>query len=168
MNSQKKKILFVGLVMIVFAFVCVVYVFYVMINTQRDKTEQIEILKEELAVLSSEMDVAQRKTEDLEKTAGKSLRLESLLAEANKVYSNKEKSRRDGYLWVDREESTWIVTLGAIHGLAQGSSLAVYDGNDKAGSVVVKTLLDVISYVQPDKRSANKFTKDNYRVVVEE
>ena len=90
MNSQKKKILFTGLALIIGAFLCVAYVFYFMLNAQQAKTAEIDALKEKMVVLNSEIDVVQRKAEGLEKVAGKTLSLKTLLLESGKVYGNKE------------------------------------------------------------------------------
>ncbi|MDO8581027.1 MAG: hypothetical protein Q7S13_06065 [Candidatus Omnitrophota bacterium] len=77
-----------------------------------------------------------------------------------------DQSRKDGFLWIDRKTSRWVVTLGAIHGLKANSLLAVYQGDKVIGQVKVTRAFDVISYVQP--MDGPKFEQSDYfRVVIQ-
>jgi hypothetical protein len=77
-----------------------------------------------------------------------------------------DQSRKDGFLWIDRKTSRWVVTLGAIHGLKADSLLAVYQGDKVIGQVKVTRAFDVISYVQP--MDSPKFEQSDYfRVVIQ-
>lgn len=168
LSGQHKKNLFIGLILVSVAFVCVIGIFYFMINAQRVQFGEIAALNERVASLDSERDVLERLTGDLEQKVGSSIALEKILKEADKVYGDTEKDRREGHLWIDHASATFVVTLGALNGLMPGSHLTVYDGASKIGSVIVETPLDVISSVQPVDKTLAQFTNDYYRVVFEE
>ena len=99
--------------------------------------------------------------------AQKTIHLKSIVNEAEEVYGEEEKMRKEGLLWVDRKSSRFIVTLGALNGVNKGSYLTIYDGDKKVGQAKVESAFDVISYVSPLEKSLNLSTKDYYRVVVE-
>ena len=90
------------------------------------------------------------------------------LVQANsELYNEEETSRTEGLLWVDREDSKFFVTLGAIHGLKAGDFLTVYDGKKRVGRVKVATVMDVISYVLPIKNTEKFFDQNYYQVAIE-
>ena len=97
----------------------------------------------------------------------KAVSLKSLVKEAEKVYGQEENLNKEGFLWIDRKSSLYVVTLGALQGLLPGKHLGVYDGDQRIGQVIVDTPFDVISYVHPAEESKNLFSSDYYRVVVE-
>ncbi len=167
-QKENKKILLKGLVFIMASFICIVGIFKFMIDLQREKSQEVEKLKEKLTQLNSERDIIERKVADLEQAVGTSIDLKKILFEAEKIYGSEEKSRKDGYLWVDRHSMNLIVTLGAIHGLSPGDLLSVYEGDNKIGLVRVEIPLDVISYVQPVNKSINQLEQDYYRVAIEQ
>ena len=94
------------------------------------------------------------------------LNMEILLAESEKIYGAGERNRREGILWVDRQTPRFVVTLGALNGVAAGSTLGVYDGDRQVAEVSVDSVLDVISYVTPADKSADQFEYDYYKVVI--
>ena len=164
--SNKNKML-VGIFLVGMSFVCLTGVFYLMINSPKAKSAENSALQEQIALLKTEKEAGELKLAEVEKSSGKSVRLESVLRAANQSVDPKEKDRREGYLWVDRQGKSWIVTLGALNGVSVGSRLAVYDGENKIGKIKVQTLLDVISYVQPEDDSVKALKDDYYRVVLE-
>tara|TARA_B100000745_G_scaffold286395_1_gene222298 strand:- start:184 stop:630 length:447 start_codon:yes stop_codon:yes gene_type:complete len=93
--------------------------------------------------------------------------LESLVKEAEAHYDDDEKSRTDGFLWIDRSNSKYVVTLGAVNGVYPEAELTVYDGDDRVGEVIVDTSFDVISYVQPMGTEFSDLPNDYYKVVLE-
>ncbi len=167
-TDQNKKQLLTGFILIVTAFVCATGVFYVMVNTQMANSEEISALKMQLGLLGAEKAEIERLTLILEKKVGSSIDVEKIVKEADKIYADTEKRRREGHLWIDRKAETCIATLGALHGLTQGSRLTIYDGNDEIGFLRVEIPLDVISYVQPINKPFDQFKNDYYRVVFEE
>ena len=97
----------------------------------------------------------------------KVINLQSLVKQAELVYGNGEKQRKEGLLWIDHKSSKIVATLGAVQGILPGHTLTVYDGQKKISQVTVETAFDVISYVRPQNNSP-AFTQGNYyRVVVE-
>jgi len=79
--------------------------------------------------------------------ADKSINLERLVKAAQEIYGQAEQQKRQGYLWIDRKNSKYVVTLGAVNGVLAGSRLSVFDGQNKLGEITVETAFDVISYV---------------------
>ena len=97
----------------------------------------------------------------------KAVSLKSLVKEAEKVYGHEENLNKEGFLWIDRKSSQYVITLGALHGLLPGKHLGIYDGDKRIGQVIVDTPFDVISYVHPSEESKDLLSNDYYRVVVE-
>ena len=165
-GSNKKKIL-LGVLFVGLGLFCLIGVFYLMINNQQAGAKENSDLREQLTFLKTEKEAGDQKIEELQQAAGKSVRLEKVLEAANETYDSKEKERREGFMWVDREGQNWVITLGALNGISVGSRLSVYDGETKIGTIKVKTPLDVISYVQPVDKSMEELKDDYYRVVLE-
>jgi hypothetical protein len=143
----------------IIAFVGITFIFYVVIETQRTGAQEMSTLEEEMELLSTEKDIVLRKMEEL-KQEGMSVRLDSILKEANQIYGEDEKERKEGHLWIDREAKTFIITLGALNGLDTGNRLAA--------SVEVDVPMDVISYVHPVDKTLADFKEDSYRIVFED
>jgi hypothetical protein len=95
------------------------------------------------------------------------INLQTLVQEAETVYGPEEKRRREGFLWIDRQESKYVVTLGALNGLSPGNYLTVYEGSKRMGQVAVDTPFDVISYVHPVDATLSLAQNEYYRVVIE-
>ncbi|MFT7538294.1 MAG: hypothetical protein ACI9F2_000437 [Lysobacterales bacterium] len=78
--------------------------------------------------------------------------LKSIVDVAMDVYTESQISKREGYLWVDRKTSQYIITLGAMNGLLSGSKLSVFHNDRFIGEVEVDVVFDSISYVvsKPD------------------
>lgn len=91
--------------------------------------------------------------------------LDSLVEHAENIYDEAEKNRVEGFLWVDRNSSRYVVTLGALNGIFPGAYLTVYDEDRKVGQVQVETTMDVIAYVKPEASTEKSLTKEYYRVV---
>lgn len=165
-GRDKKKIA-VGLFFIVAAFIGVVAIFYAMMDVQRAKDKEADALQADVVALTAEKDLAQTKIADLEQEMAKVPEWDRVIRKADRLYGDEEKTRREGLLWIDRKNESFIVTLGALQGLARGSRLTVYDGREKAGMVEVDLAMDVISYVLLVNATAKDFDKDYYRVVPE-
>jgi len=95
------------------------------------------------------------------------LKLPTLFKDKIDVYSESERNRRNGYMWVDSITDKYIVTLGNINGVFPGGYLTVYDNENPIGQVRVLTAYEVISYVEPFEPKKFEITKDYYQVFVE-
>ncbi|MFA5259834.1 MAG: hypothetical protein WC450_01240 [Candidatus Omnitrophota bacterium] len=135
---------------------------------------KLKVRDEELSLLKAQVSLAEETKAEVEETntallnaLGSEVSVSRVIQEADKVYDEKVKTAKDGYLWVDRSSQTWVVTLGALNGLSEGSRLSVFDGNEKIDTVKVAVAMDVISYVVPTERLKNQYNADYFRVVKE-
>lgn len=167
-QDPNKSKLFIGAVLMLGAFLCVLIVFYFLVNAHRERLAEIETLEEKFLALDTEKNSLQRKVVELQDEIGRSIYLNKLIDESQNQYGNAEKDRREGFLWIDRETSTLIVTLGVLHGVSTGTKLTLYDQNDQpSGHVIVDTAMDVISYVHPMGRSITDLEQTYYRATIE-
>lgn len=162
MPSRNKTKLLLGVFFIGAAFLCIIATLYFL--SQPDQADKIKraLLNDPSAKLSGRPNPA------ISNAAAEPMKLEALLKKAENVYEPAEKNRKEGSLWLDRRSNNFIVTLGALHGLRQGSQLSIYDGSKKMDTASVEVPFDVISYVKPEKISPDSFTGSYYRVVIEE
>ena len=165
-KNSNKNTLFTGLAMIVIAFVGVCVIFYFLNNSVQAQEAKIKNMIEDLAHLSEEKNILELEVQNL-KAQGDSIKLDKLLAQTESVYDDDEKNRKEGILWINPKEKTWVVTLGALNGIQRGSYVAIYDGAEKVGNVEVTMPLDVISYVQPVEQWEQKSEHSHYRAVIE-
>lgn len=176
MAKKSLKKIFFGLTLIVCAITFGVAAFYVVevkpeianrqfaklkkLTFQRAKIEQrVKVIKKQEIIEKQEAIIVKENEENVN--------LASLVKEAEKVYGQVEKRRKEGFLWIDRNTSRYVITLGAVNGLIPGNHLTVYEGDQKIGQVTVDTPFDIISYVHPFNDSQKSFTSDYYRVVIE-
>jgi len=162
--AQMKFMIGLGLTIMSFLGVCVII--YAMHQTTLAQEGKINELDEEVAAIKSEKNVVEIELEQF-KAEADSIKLSKIVEVANTVYDEKERSRRVGVLWVDRKNKTYVVTLGAIHGLTVGSALSVYEGDKKIGMVSVDILYDVISFTIPVKPWDDLSSKSYFRAVIE-
>jgi len=174
MTKRNLKTIFIGLCFICLAIMSGLAAFYYlevkpeleqreMAKAKRLVAQETKIQKRAEVIRMQEKEQTPEAPIKMEKSAS----VESFVREAETLYSEEEMNKKEGYLWVDRKSSKYVVTLGAINGLNTDSQLAVYQGKDKIGSVIVDLPLDVISYVRPANPS-QKFSENNYyRVVIE-
>ncbi|VAX36786.1 hypothetical protein MNBD_UNCLBAC01-1291 [hydrothermal vent metagenome] len=169
MEKQNYKKIIIGFVLILFGivFTSVAVFYYFVVTPELAKRE--EVAPENLNI--QEQKVQQRvsiiKEESKNVQNLQKINLNSLVAKAEKVYGPAEKSRKNGFLWIDHSVQQYVITLGAINGVLPGDYLMVYEGDKKIGQVKVSNSFDVISYVQPLQKSANIFKNDYYRVIIE-
>ena len=162
-NNSKVKLI-IGFSFITAAFLCVAAIAYMMGQSGRAAALRQADLQVQLANLIAEKSENKMQKSDAERIKREPFNMEDFLAHAESVYGEKEKSRKEGVLWIDRQASSLLVTLGAVNGLKKDSRLTVYDGDNEIGEVVVATPFDIISYVQAAGKSAGDFSKDYYRV----
>ena len=168
MKDPNKSKIFIGVALILGAFLCVLIVFYFLVNAHRQKLAEIDTMEEQLLALDTEKNAIQRRVDELKDQVGRSIALNKVIDEARNRYGSEEKDRKEGYLWIDHEASTAIVTLGVLNGLSAGKKLAVYDDtNNVIGHLIVETPMDVVSYVRPMGKSFDDFKGNYYRVVIE-
>ena len=165
--SQNKKTLLLGFSLMGAAFVCIIVTFYFM-----GKSDRVD--KEKVSSMQTQIEKLQEQTQNLSKmpsamtTPSSPVKLEDLVKTAESTYDPAEKQRKEGFLWLDHRSSSFIVTLGALQGLQPGSQLNIYDGNKKIDIASVDVPFDVVSYVKPQKNSADFFNSNYYRVVIED
>ncbi|MDD3374468.1 MAG: hypothetical protein PHY73_01940 [Candidatus Omnitrophica bacterium] len=173
MNNKTK--IFIGLLLIIVAFVCVIAVSYSIDQRNKESIQETDALQVQLANLISEKSQNFLSESDQEKVKRDPIKIEDILAKAEIIYGDQELSRKDGVLWVDRKSLRCMVTLGVVNGLVSGSYLGVYDEkkrddgvivNEKIADVMVDKAYDIISYVSPVKKSLDDFSRDYYRVTV--
>lgn len=166
MASRNKSKLVIGLILVIIAFVCAVGVLYFMGQKQEDAHQRIASLEVELAnIIADQSEPVIRET-DLGWVKREPVKLEDYISKAEGLYGDSELLRNEGVLWVDHKSGHFIVTLGAVNALKQGSFLDVYQGDEIIEQIVVDTALDIISYVTPVSKTVDDFDKSYYKVVV--
>ncbi|MCK5633230.1 hypothetical protein KAH94_05740 [bacterium] len=190
MSKKNIKKIFIGIVLILLALFCAITAFYFLevkpklALRRHSKVTDVTVLKKSsqegvLKILEETEENFFKNTKEkvfkkkpvLKKSKDKTtqegvINLNALVRESKAVYSESEKNRKEGILWVDRKTQKLVVTLGAVHGLALESHLTVYDGNFELGQVKVDVLFDVISYVQPED-FLDLSERDYYRIISE-
>ncbi len=171
MPKKNVRKIIIGLVLIVFGvglFATAVF-YYLEVKPELAKREQIKVKKIKAKETKIEQRVLASQKEGSFSGSGASdgVSLKRLVAQSEEIYGKNEKSRKEGFLWVDQQASQYVVTLGAINNLFPGDYLTVYDGDKKIGQVKVESSFDIISYVQPLEKINRIFQKDYYRVVIE-
>lgn len=171
MGQKNLKKIFLGVTLLIGGGVCVSGAIFLL---QKPAVSSVESLPPKVSpqhnadseVIDIRAKFTPHKSDIEEKVSqSESIDLSALLSDAENIYGSEEVNRTEGVMWIDREESRYVVTLGAVNGLKQGSQLSVYEGDDVIGKVSVDTLLDVISYVAPAGSDHEKL-KDNYYKVI--
>lgn len=153
-----------GLLLIAIALAATLGAFY-FLEVQPELTKREKERKSRLNAQKAKID---ERVQALKKEeASKTFNMDLLLKEAQAIYGDKEKDRKEGYLWIDRKGAQCIITLGALNGLNTGSLVSVYDGNRKIGQVAVDNPMDVISYGHLVDRTMEQLNSDYYRIVKE-
>lgn len=163
MNDGKKQII-TGLVFVSLAFVGAIFLFYQNVNAQSAKEAQVNELTQQLTVVSTEKDLSTRKAQALEKEMGRVLDLEKVVNASKQVNGAKEAEKKEGSLWIDRKNKSFLITLGILNGVNIGNRLQVYDGDSKMATIKVVAALDVVSYVEPLDKDMKDFLKNYYTV----
>jgi hypothetical protein len=131
-------------------------------------------IKKESSVIAPPKEVKETKKKQEEKVfvytpapeSSPGINMDTLVDEAKKIYSDEEKNRKEGALWVDRKTGKYIITLGAINNLKVGDFLRAYDGKLEIGQVKVEFAMDTISYVKPVNSEMVFLANNYYRVVM--
>ena len=165
-NQPGQMKVFFGLGLVVLAFLGLGVIVYIMNQVTAKQQDKIQELHDRVSQLSDEKSITQMELDHL-KVEGDSIKLNKLVAAAENVYDEKERARREGILWIDRKNKTYVVTLGAIHGLKSGSTLNVYDADKKIGMLRIETPYDVISFTAPVKPLNDTSDKNYFRVLIE-
>ena len=96
MKSQNRKWLFTGILLILGAFVSVLGAFYIILNEQGKRSEELGMLKEQFLAVNAERDVAQKQVSRLEQKVGQSINLKKLLVVAARVYGQEDREKNEG------------------------------------------------------------------------
>lgn len=170
--NNKVKFIF-GLLLIVSAFASAMGALYFFHERNQLSDQQVLALQVQLANLIIERSADTLSLEEQKDVQRDFISLEDVLARAEIIYGQRELQRREGILWVDRKASQYMITLGIVNGLSQGSSLGVYEEraqpggiiiNEKIADIVVQEAFEIISYVLPVDKSMQDFRRDYYRV----
>ena len=181
MAGKSAKKIKIGIVMIVIAIGCGLTAIYFITqnpqaialqetvlhaaqNNQKEAQPRVETLLQEQQLQITEAKVPTEQGMDEQENT---ISLKKLVQESEIIYGDDEKGRKEGYLWVDRKASQFVITLGAINGLLPGNRLNVYDGSNKIGQIEVDMPFDVISYVHPVDNSFDVSSQGYYRVIIE-
>jgi hypothetical protein len=177
MAGRNPKKIITGVIFILLAFIAGIFGFFYLevkpklasrqTTSQNNLSVQEQKIEERAAQIKREQISSSDQTVPIEALKTDGLTLDKLVDAASQVYDDKEFQRREGYLWVDRESSQYVATLGAMNGVLPGKTLNVYDGDEKIGSVSVATSFDVISHVEVPSALASKLAKNYYRIVLE-
>ncbi len=167
MALPNKTKLMIGIFCVVTAFVCIGAIFSIMGNANLQDQKKIASLEVQLTNLIAERASGRMSAAEASRAKGRTLTVQDLVEKASGLYSEEEKKKKEGFLWIDREGKTLLVTLGALNGISPGSKLSVYDGDKKVETLTVESIFDVVSYVKPSKRSVDDFKDNYYRVVLE-
>ncbi len=176
-NSMNNKIkVIMGLICIIVAFGCLMAAIFFINREQQLSSQKMSTLQVEMVNLLTERSQQVFSPSEQEMVKRPLITVEDFLARSEMIYGSEELKRKNGILWIDRQEGSLLITLGAVNGLQEGSYLNVYqerrqpDGfliNEKIAEVIVDKVYDIISYVQPVKKTVNDFTKEYYRVTIQ-
>ena len=156
MATQNKKKLLFGFIFIIIAFGWIVGAFYYFIQKNPSNNDKMAVMEEEITKLKAQVKNSSQNS-SITKESAAPFKLEILVKKAESIYSDPEKSRKEGFLWFDRATRSFIITLGALHGLHVGNQLSIYDGDKKIDIGSVDFPFDVVSYVKPFKNSPRIF-----------
>ncbi|MCB9771450.1 MAG: hypothetical protein H6754_02735 [Candidatus Omnitrophica bacterium] len=159
-----KKQIVTGLIFISVSFLGAIFLFYLTVNAQSAKEEEVKELSQELLLVGTEKDAAYSKAKTLQAQVGRVIDLDKVVTASQKVHGEKEANRIDGTLWIDRKSQKYIMTLGILNGVTKGSRLIIYDGDNKLATIKVISALDVVSFGEPVDKKITDFTKDYYQV----
>jgi len=166
-TTNHKKLLFLGFMLIIAAFVCILALFYQIVTIHREEALKVQDTKVMAERISQEKEAAEKEVRRLEGKVGREIDVDRLVSAAQQEYGRAEGQRTAGDLWVDHENDTWVVTLGALNGVQKGTRLRVLGSGQEIGRVIAETVLDVISYVRP-LGDAAQFLQEIYQVEVVE
>src|SRR5262245_14167455 len=113
MAENNKTKLIVGIVLVVVAFGCLGYLFYVLNTSNQENSRKIAELQVRLTDSITEKAATQMSASDVKRATGTPVLLEDLVKKAEEVYGEDEKKQKEGFLWVDKESNSFMVTLGA-------------------------------------------------------
>lgn len=173
---SKTKIL-IGLGLVVCAFIAAMAAFYFVNEKADTNLQEVDALQVQLANLIAEKGEKYLSESDRAKVKRERIDIEDVLQRTEKVYGDKELTRKDGILWIDRASSACMITLGAANGLIPGTYLSVYDEaasadgtaiSQKIADVVVEKTFDIVSYVTISGKKFSDFNRDYYRVTVKD
>ncbi|MCR4337439.1 MAG: hypothetical protein NUV91_06500 [Candidatus Omnitrophica bacterium] len=169
--KNKKRFFVWGLSLVILSVTMGGVFVYSLLDAQRLQLSEVHALQAQLDVSQRQKNSLVSRMEELERTLDASISLDRGLVKARQNYNQKENSRdgNGGYLWVDRQSQTLLITLGSLNGVMPGSRLVIYDQQKKpVGSVKAETSLDAISYVSLLDVPLNQLKEDYYWVEPEE
>lgn len=156
---QKKNFIIYGVVLLAISYFLLLCAFYILNRENKTSTGLREVLEAEKS------NYTEQSKEVLIKIV--QYRDESKPPEAvvrpSSPQGGKRPVEKEGILWINRELSTCIITLGTNDGLENGMLIDIYDGKIKAGKARVIQMYNTISYVELVGKTQDEFTKDCYK-----
>ncbi len=165
MADKNKLTLILGISLVVVSFLFVVAAFYFIGASGKENSEKINSLEVQLANMIAQKAEGALSSSDYGRVKRGTINLEDVLSKADAIYGSQEMERKEGVLWIDRKVAVFVVTLGRVNGVQEGTMLSIFDGDAKKADVVVVVPYDIVSYVKPAGKTAKDFEKDYYRVV---
>nr|BDD44582.1 hypothetical protein 2 [bacterium] len=75
--------------------------------------------------------------------------------------------KKKGTLWFDRQNESYVVTLGQKNGIENGATLKIYDSGSVIGNARVMNSMEKLSIVSLEDIDKSELTKMYYKVSVE-
>jgi hypothetical protein len=75
--------------------------------------------------------------------------------------------KKDGTLWFDKQNSSYVVTIGRKNGINEGDTLKIYDSTEAMGDARVVRSMEKISIVEISDTDRQKLTKAYYKVTTQ-
>ena len=167
MADKNKSKLIIGFSFLLGAFLFSVGILYFVGKKNDDNAQKIASLEVQLANMIGEKSRGRLLAKDVGKVTREPIALDDILTRSEKIYGKSELDRKDGILWIDRNSSICLVTLGVVNGLEKGSRLGIFEGDKKIGDCLVDTPLDLVAYVSIVDKSLDDLKNNYYRVARE-
>ena len=170
MTDKNKIALILGIICVIVSFGCLLTSLY--LSNQNPQPPGVSSPAEQLSQPPS----ARQKTDshdptqstEIAKVQKKEASHEDYLTRARRIYGEEELNRKEGVLWVDPKDSSFVVTLGKVNGAFPGSHLNVYDGSTLITEAVIQSASDITAHVKFTDKTPDEFKKSYYKVVLKE
>ncbi len=78
--------------------------------------------------------------------------------------SDRQVSAKKGTLWFDRQNDSYVITLGKRNGLEDGDTVSIYDSGRSIGKAKIIQLMEKLSLVKIGESDLKKLTKTYYKI----
>ena len=167
MPDKNKTTLLVGLSFLFGAFLFSAVILYFMGKKNDDNVNKLASLEVQLTNLIAEKGRGRMLAKDVGRLTREPITLDDVISQSEKIYGKGELNRKEGILWIDRNASICLITLGSVNGLEEGSRLSIWEGDKNIGEADVDIPLDIVAYVKIADKPLSDFKNNYYRVVKE-